>query len=94
MPFPQYVASFSKRTFVSGSVRGRILYVCVYAVWWVQNMECDRKKVKLGARPGNFFWTSNRKFCHGPPPSLQAPPKINFGLATSTYHHHDHELFI
>jgi hypothetical protein len=32
MPFPQYVASFSKRTFVSGSVRGRILNVCVVEV--------------------------------------------------------------
>jgi hypothetical protein len=29
MPFPQYVASFSKRTFVSGSVSGRISKSCV-----------------------------------------------------------------
>jgi hypothetical protein len=28
IPFPQYVASFSKSVFVSGSVRGLILCVC------------------------------------------------------------------
>jgi hypothetical protein len=37
MPLPQYVASFSKRVLVSGSVRGRMLLVlegdldCVFA---------------------------------------------------------------
>jgi len=38
MPFPQYVASFSKRTLVSGSVRGRMLSCMIYNV-----MEADLK---------------------------------------------------
>lgn len=55
MPFPQYVASFSKSTFVSGSVSGRILSA-VYVVICVAMRSQTVEKFEVAREL--FLWRS------------------------------------